>query len=87
MKRITFNEQVTVLHPIIQGELAIVTKQPITSEEQLANRKSPFQEKRIKMKARMYLRHLQRKALRPQKKKREEERKLDDGLLQRPGRQ
>ena len=46
----------------------IVFERPITDENELANRNSEFRAKRIKMKAAMHLRHLQRKARRAARK-------------------
>ena len=60
MKKVRFSEQITVFHPV--GELNVMIHEPITGEEQLASRNSPFQRKRIKMRALLHLRHLQRKA-------------------------
>ena len=59
MTRVTFNEQVVVVHLVIHGKHYLITKQPITSEDQITNRKSACQRKRMKMKA---LLHKARKA-------------------------
>ena len=42
----------------------VIVQQPIQDEDSLANRRSPFQQKRIKMKQQLHLRHLERKARR-----------------------
>lgn len=55
------------------GVFYVMKQEPITSEKQIANGNSPFQQKRIKMKALLRLKHLERKSQRQAARKREKE--------------
>ena len=62
-----FADQVQVMVPLpINAHFIcyVLAQQPIQDEDTLANRKSPFQQERIKMRQLLHLKHLERKARR-----------------------
>lgn len=60
-KEVTFNEVVVVYQQVL-GTFFIAKKKPLTSEEDIAKRNTPFQQKRTFMKQQMHWNHLARKA-------------------------
>ena len=67
MKRVRFAPNVNVLRLTKQG--CISTQETLTSEADIAHRKSLFQEKRKVSKIYRHLRHLERKARRAARRK------------------
>ena len=68
MKRhVHFADQVQVMVPLPTNAHFIryvMVQRPIQDEDTLANRKSPFQQQRIKIRQLLHLKHLERKARR-----------------------
>ena len=86
-KQVQFLEQVLV--KVIQQEPdeILIFEQPINSEIEIAHRKSAFQTKLVRMKAKMHLHHLQRKVRRAARKFRGTDlavKAVFNGQLQRP---
>ena len=71
MRNVRFSEKITVIQQV--EEVYVMRQEPITSEDQIASRNSPFQRKRIKMKALLRLKHLERKERRQAAKKGEKD--------------
>ena len=46
MKRVRFNEETQTYHPVMQGHLYCIKKEPLSSEEEVQQRRSRFQAKR-----------------------------------------
>ena len=42
MKRVRFNEETQTYHPIMQGHMCCIKKEPLSSEEDVQQRRSPF---------------------------------------------
>ena len=66
-KKVTFNEHVTLYQQAL-GPIFVAVKKAITTEEELRQRHSPFQQKRRLVKQRIHLNHLARKARREARK-------------------
>ena len=66
-RHVHFADQVQVMVPVpINARVIryVLVHQPIQDEDSVANRMSPFQRKRIKMRQLLHVRHLERKARR-----------------------
>ena len=66
-RHVHFADQVQVIVPFpINAHIIryVLVQQPIQDEDTLANRKSPFQQQRIRMRQLLHLKHLERKAKR-----------------------
>ena len=66
-RHVHFADQMQVMVPLpINAHFIryVIVQQPIQDEDTLANRKSPFQRQRIKMRQLLYLKHLEQKAKR-----------------------
>ena len=70
MRTVRFSEKITVIQQV--EEFYVMRQEPITGEDQIASRNLPFQRKRIKMKALLRLKHLERKERRKAAKKKGE---------------
>ena len=70
-KKVTFNE-VTVVYQQVLGTFFIAKKKPLTSEEDIAKRQTPFAQKRTLLKQQLHLNHLERKARRQAKRQKTE---------------
>ena len=46
MKRVRFNEETQTYHPVMQGNVYWIKKEPLSSEGDVQQRRSPFQTKR-----------------------------------------
>ena len=46
MKRVRFNEEAQTYHPVMQAHVYCIKKEPLSSEEDVRQRRSPFQTKR-----------------------------------------
>jgi len=49
MKRVSFCEQIRVYYPIMHGEVHWIQKEPLSSVEEVLNRRSRFQKLRREM--------------------------------------
>ena len=55
MKRVRLNEETQTYHPVMQGHLYCIKKEPLSSEEDVQQRRSPSQTQR--QRCRDILRH------------------------------
>ena len=46
MKRVRFHEETQTFTPVMQGHMHCIKKEPLSSEEDIEQRRSPFQTKR-----------------------------------------
>ena len=46
MKRVRFHEETQTFTPVMQGHMHSIKKEPLSSEEDIEQRRSPFQTKR-----------------------------------------
>ena len=77
MKRVRFNEETQTYHPVLQGHLYCIKKEPLSSEEDVQQRRSPFQTQR--QRCRDILRHSRalRKAAYSEGKRQKRQKRLD----------
>ena len=77
MKRVRFNEETQTCHPVMQGHLYCIQKEPLSSEEDVQQRRSPFQTQR--QRCRDILRHSRalRKATYSEAKRQKRQKRLD----------
>ena len=77
MKRVRFNEETQAFQPVTQGHLYCIKKEPLSSEEDVQQRCSPFQTQR--QRCRDILRHSQalRKTNYSEGKRQKRQKRLD----------
>ena len=77
MKRVRFNEETETYHPVMQGHLYCIKKEPLSSEEDVQQRRSPFQTQRRR--SRDILRHSRalRKATYSEAKRHKRQKRLE----------
>ena len=77
MKRVRFNEETQTFTPVMQGHMHCIKKEPLSSEEEDQQRRSPFQT--LRQRQRDMLRHSYalRKAGYSDVKRRKKQKRLD----------
>ena len=77
MKRVRFNEETQTYTPIMQGHMHCIKKEPLSSEEDVQQRRSPFQTQR--QRSSNILRHSRalRKAAYSDAKRQKRQKRLD----------
>ena len=77
MKRVCFNEETQAYHPVMHGHLYCIKTEPLSSEEDVQQRRSPFQTQR--QRCRDILRHSRalRKATYSEAKRQKRQKRLD----------
>ena len=62
MKRVRFNEETQTFTPVMQGHMHCIKKEPLSAEEDVQQRRSPFQTKRQRQRDMLRHSHALRKA-------------------------
>ena len=77
MKRVRFREETQTYTPVMQGHMCCIKKEPLSSEEDVQQRRSPFQTQR--QRCRDILRHSRalRKATYSDAKRQKRQKRLD----------
>ena len=77
MKRVRLNEETQTYHPVMQGHLYCIKEEPLSSEEDVQQRRSPFQTQR--QSGRDILRHSRalRKATYSEAKRQKRQKRLE----------
>ena len=68
MKRVRFHEKIQTFTPVMQGHMHSIKKEPLSSEEEVEQRQSPFQAKRQYQRELLRHSHALRKAGHSEKK-------------------
>ena len=77
MKRIRFNEETQTYYPVMQGHMYCIKKEPFSSEEDVQQRRSPFQARRERCRDVLPLSWAMRKAAYSDAKRRKKQKRLD----------
>ena len=77
MKRVRFHEEIQTFTPVMQGHMHSIKKEPLSSEEEVEQRQTPFQAKRQYQRELLRHSHALRKAGRSEKKRRKKKQRLD----------
>ena len=76
-KRVRFHEEIQTFTPVMQDHMHSIKKEPLSSEEEVEQRQSPFQAKRQYQRELLRHSHALRKAGRSEKKRRKKKQRLD----------
>ena len=77
MKRVRFNEETQTYTPVMQGHMHCIKKEPPSSEEDVQQRRSPFQTRRERCRDVLRLSWAMRKAGYSDAKRRKKQKRLD----------
>ena len=77
MKRVRFHEETQTFTPVMQGHMHCIKKEPLSSEEEVEQRQSPFQTKRQRQRDLLRHSHALRKAGHSETKRRKKQKRLD----------
>ena len=77
MKRVRFNEETQTFTPVMQGHMHCIKKEPLSSEEDIEQRRSPFQTKRQHQRDLLRHSYALRKAGHSEAKRRKKQKRLD----------
>ena len=77
MKRVRFNEETQTNTPVMQGHMHCIKKEPLSSEEDVQQRRSPFQTQRQRNRDILRHSHALRKAAYSDAKRRKKQKRLD----------
>ena len=77
IKRVRFNEETQTFTPVMQGHMFCIKKEPLFSEEDVQQRRSPFQTKRQRQRDILRHSHALRKAGYTDAKRRKKQKRLD----------
>ena len=77
MKRVRFHEETQTFTPVMQGHMHCIKKEPLSSEEEVEQRRSPFQTKRQRQRDLLRHSHTLRKAGHSETKRRKKQKRLD----------
>ena len=77
MKRVRFHEETQTFTPVMQGHMHCIKKEPLSSEEEVEQRQSPFQTKRQRQRELLRHSHALRKAGHSETKRRKKQKRLD----------
>ena len=77
MKRVRFHEETQTFTPVMQGHGHCIKKEPLSSEEEVEQRRSPFQTKRQRQRDLLRHSYALRKAGRSEAKRRKKQKRLD----------
>ena len=77
MKRVRFHEEIQTFTPVMQDHMHSIKKEPLSSEEEVEQRQSPFQAKRQYQRELLRHSHALRKAGRSEKKRQKKKQRLD----------
>ena len=77
MKRVRFNEETQTFTPVMQGYMHCIKKEPLSSEEDVQQRRSPFQTKRQRQRDMLRHSYALRKAGYSDAKRRKKQKRLD----------
>ena len=77
MKRVRFNEETQTFTPVMQGHMHCIKKEPLSSEEEVQQRRSPFQTKRQRQRDLLRHSYALRKAGHSETKRRKKQKRLD----------
>ena len=77
MKRVRFHEETQTFTPIMQGHRHCIKKEPLSSEEEVEQRRSPFQTKRQRQRDLLRHSYALRKAGHSETKRRKKQKRLD----------
>ena len=77
MKRVRFNEETQTYYPVMQGHMHCIKKEPLSSEEDVQQRRSSFQTLRQRNRDILRHSHALRKAGYSDAKRRKKQKRLD----------
>ena len=77
MKRVRFHEETQTFTPVMQGHMHCIKKEPLSSEEEVEQRRSPFQTKRQRQRDLLRHSYALRKAGHSEAKRRKKQKRLD----------
>ena len=77
MKRVRFNEETQTFTPVMQGHMHCIKKEPLSSEEDIEQRRSRFQTKRQRQRDLLRHSYALRKAGHSEAKRRKKQKRLD----------
>ena len=77
MKRVRFHEETQTFTPVMQGHMHCIKKEPLSSEEDIEQRRSPFQTKRQRQRDLLRHSYALRKAGHSEAKRRKKQKRLD----------
>ena len=77
MKRVRFHEETQTFTPVMQGHMHSINKEPLSSEEEVEQRQSPFQTKRQRQRDLLRYSYALRKAGHNEAKRRKKQKRLD----------
>ena len=77
MKRVRFREETQTFTPVMQGHMHCIKKKPLSSEEDVEQRRSPFQTKRQRQRDLLRHSYALRKAGHSEAKRRKKQKRLD----------
>ena len=77
IKRVRFNEETQTYTPVMQGHMHCIKKEPLSSEEDVQQRRSPFQTQRQRGRDILRHSHALRKAAYSDAKRRKKQKRLD----------
>ena len=77
MKRVRFHEETQTFTPVMQGHMHCIKKEPLSSEEEVEQRQSPFQTKRQRQRDLLRYSYALRKAGHSETKRRKKQKRLD----------
>ena len=77
MKRVRFNEETQTFTPVMQGYMHCIKKEPLSSEEEVQQRRSPFQTLRRHQRDMLRHSYALRKAGHSEAKRRKKQKRLD----------
>ena len=77
MKRVRFHEETQTFTPVMQGHMHCIKKEPLSSEEDIEQRRSPFQTKRQRQRDLLRHSYALRKAGHSEAKRRKKQKHLD----------
>ena len=77
MKRVRFHEETQTFTPVMQGHMHCIKKEPLSSEEEVEQRQSPFQTKRQRQRDLLRHSYALRKAGHSETKRRKKQKRLD----------
>ena len=77
MKRVRFHEETQTFTPVMQGHMHCIKKEPLSSEEDIEQRRSPFQTKRQHQRDLLHHSYALRKAGHSEAKRRKKQKRLN----------
>ena len=77
MKRVRFNEETQTYPPVMQGHMHYIKKEPLSSKEDVQQRRSPFQTQRQRSRDILHHSRALRKATYSDAKRRKKQKRLD----------